>query len=84
MTNLCKMIGVLAKNETPGQKSNFIFWPLGPSFPSGCGGDQFMSGSKKLLMTLDNETLSTKTFNLPASTPVNNSQLQLLTETMRN
>ena len=37
------------------------FCPLAPSLPSGCG-DQFMSGSKKLLMTLDNETLSTKTF----------------------
>ena len=74
---------VLVKNETSGQKFGFVFWPLGSFLPSGCG-DQFMSGNKKLLMTLDNETLATKTFNLPASTPVNNSQLQLLTETMRN
>ena len=42
----------------------YIFCPLASSLPSGCG-DQFMSGNKKLLMTLDNETLSTKTFNLP-------------------
>ena len=44
-----------------------ISWPIAPPRPpppSGRG-DQFMSAGKKLLMTLDNETLSTKTFNLP-------------------
>ena len=59
--NLRKM-GLLVKSGTSWQK--FIFWPpqgVGWSLPSSCG-DQFMSGGKKLLMTLDNETFWDKNF----------------------